>query len=296
MKKLRWIQRFRGMPEPIVCPAFWKLQFAYGCPLNCKYCYLKGTFRYQGKHPQHYRDMTPEKLETEIRYFLNEHEGHELLNTGELADSCMFENGQFYGRSFSEFVIPIFEEQRRHKVLFLTKLADIDKMVEISEHRQTVISFSINPRAVAREAGEPLNIEHRIRAARGVQEVGYEVRIRIDPIIPIEGWRAHYAALVEEIMDNVEPDRVTLGSLRINNPALVRTDPEFWGIWKGRMVHLGRSKYRFPVELDEELFGFVISKLRANGYDGPVALCKERTDVWEALELNPDDCKCNCAW
>jgi len=46
-----------------------------------------------------------------------------------------------------------------------------------------------------------------------VAEVGYEVRGRIDPIVPIEGWKDHYAELVR-MMSEVPFSRVTLGTLR----------------------------------------------------------------------------------
>jgi len=39
----------------------------------------------------------------------------EVLNTGEIADSLMNETGD---KSFSKFIIPLFEKQDRHKVLF----------------------------------------------------------------------------------------------------------------------------------------------------------------------------------
>lgn len=30
----------------IVCPHFLELKWAYGCPLQCAYCYLQGTLRF----------------------------------------------------------------------------------------------------------------------------------------------------------------------------------------------------------------------------------------------------------
>ena len=52
------ITRFDRTPEPknvsdVVCPHFLELKWAYGCPFDCSWCYLKGTFRFRpnGKEP-----------------------------------------------------------------------------------------------------------------------------------------------------------------------------------------------------------------------------------------------------
>jgi three-Cys-motif partner protein len=45
------ITRFDKTPTPkeshdVVCPHFIELKWAYGCPFDCSWCYLKGTFRF----------------------------------------------------------------------------------------------------------------------------------------------------------------------------------------------------------------------------------------------------------
>ena len=114
------IKRFDKTPYPVkptdvVCPHFLELKWAYGCPFNCSWCYLKGTFRFrpEGIKPA-YKPLEKIKLHTEA--FLQEVKTPEILNTGEIADSLMKENGD---SPFSKFIIPIFETQSQHKVLFL---------------------------------------------------------------------------------------------------------------------------------------------------------------------------------
>jgi len=46
------IARFDKTPLPekptdVVCPHFLELKWAYGCPFDCSWCYLKGTFRFR---------------------------------------------------------------------------------------------------------------------------------------------------------------------------------------------------------------------------------------------------------
>ena len=58
------------------------------------------------------------------------------------------------------------------------------------------------------------HVLRRIEAAKELSEAGYEVRIRIDPMVPIENWREHYLELLEIVFDKFIPERITLGSLR----------------------------------------------------------------------------------
>lgn len=122
-----------------------ELKWAYGCPYDCSWCYLKGTFRFrpEGKSPviKEY-----EKIELHTRTFFDECKIPEILNTGEIADSLMFENGD---RPFSKFINPIFESQNRHKVLFLTKSYNIKNLLEINPHNQVIVSFTLNAIPVA---------------------------------------------------------------------------------------------------------------------------------------------------
>jgi spore photoproduct lyase len=89
------VKRFDRTPLPlmdsdVVCPHFLELKWANGCPFDCAWCYLKGTFRFQagGKKPvvKEYQ-----KIESHVRVFFKEATSPEILNTGELADSLMWE-------------------------------------------------------------------------------------------------------------------------------------------------------------------------------------------------------------
>jgi hypothetical protein len=131
------ITRFDKMPQPkyssdVVCPHFLELKWGYGCPFDCSWCYLKGTFRFRpnGKEPV-IKDY--EKIEIHTRAFLEEVKTPEILNTGEIADSLMNENSD---NPFSKFIISLFETQKLHKVLFLTKSSDVRSLLEIEPHRQ----------------------------------------------------------------------------------------------------------------------------------------------------------------
>jgi spore photoproduct lyase len=122
------ITRFDKTPQPknpsdVVCLHFLELKWAYGCPFDCSWCYLKGTFRFRpnGKEPV-IKDYG--KIELHTKAFLEEVKTPEILNTGEIADSLMHENSD---KPFSKFIIPMLETQKLHKVMFLTKSSNVKK-------------------------------------------------------------------------------------------------------------------------------------------------------------------------
>lgn len=107
----------------------------------------------------------------------------------------------------------LFETQSRHKLLLLTKTADASSLVR-KPRKQVIYSCSLNalPVAARWEKLAPSPLE-RINAARQVADAGHEVRARIDPIVPVERWKEHYAELVD-MMSDVPFSRVRLGTLR----------------------------------------------------------------------------------
>jgi len=209
------ISRFDKTPLPekstdVVCPHFLELKWAYGCPFDCSWCYLKGTFRFR---PDGIEPVVKEyeKIKSHAEAFLEEVKSPEILNTGEIADSLMHENSV---SPFSKFIIPIFETQRLHKVLFLTKSSNVKKLLDTYPHNQAIISFSLNAIPVAERWEKAPSIMKRIEAATKVYEAGYEVRLRIDPMVPIDNWEKHYLQLLDIVFERFSPERITFGSLR----------------------------------------------------------------------------------
>jgi spore photoproduct lyase len=289
------ITRFDKTPFPekstdVVCPHFLELKWAYGCPYDCSWCYLKGTFRFRpnGKEPV-IKDY--KKIELHTRRFLEEVETPEVLNSGEIADSLMYENS---GSPFSKFIIPMFETQSRHRVLFLTKSINVKNLLDIEPHNQAIISFSLNAIPVSKmwEKKAPPVLK-RIEAAKKVYETGYEVRLRIDPMVPIDGWEESYLQLVDLIFENLIPERITLGSLRGLQSTINGCSDKSWVKYLRESSNWGK-KINFQTRL--EMYSTVIEHLKSKYKYSKVALCKETINAWKALKMDYRRIKCNCIW
>ncbi|MFQ5884542.1 MAG: radical SAM protein, partial [Thermoplasmata archaeon] len=199
------IVTFDKTPNPqnskdVVCPHFIELKWANGCNFDCAWCYLNGTLRFRPMLKKPYL-KSPAKISSHLQAFLAQWQRPSLLNTGELSDSLVFEGNGF---SLTNKVIPLFKGQKKHKLLILTKSANIRSLLKSESQDCVITSFSLNSSSVARrwerKAPPP---EKRIEAAKKLYNNGYEVRIRIDPMVPIRNWKRDYRELVEMIVTNL---------------------------------------------------------------------------------------------
>ena len=290
------ITRFEKTPLPtkpaeVVCPHFLELKWATGCPYSCAWCYLRGTLRFA---PQKSKPSVKryDKIEQHVRTFLdNVDDSGELLNTGELADSLMNERN---GVPFSRFIIPLFQEQKVHKVLFVTKSNYIKNLLDINGQDKTVISFSMNADEVARrfEKGAPPVME-RIEAAGRLSKAGYEVRIRIDPMVPVQNWQFEYLTLVDSVFSRFTPSRITLGSLRGLQSTINMAADKSWISYLSEKSNWGK---RIDSDTRYLMYYSLAKHLKEEFNYTNVALCKETLSIWDRLGMDYRKIKCNCLW
>ena len=289
------IKRFDKTPLPIketdvICPHFLELKWAYGCPFDCAWCYLKGTFRFR---PEKTKPVIKdfEKIGLHTRRFLSEVTTPEILNTGEIADSLMWEGSS---EPFSKFIIPMFEEQNRHKVLFVTKSDNIKNLLEINPHNQVIVSFSLNADEVAKRwENRAPSVARRIEAAHKLSEAGYEVRIRIDPMVPILEWEKYYTSVVEQVFDRFIPTRITLGSLRGLQSTINGCTDKSWQEYLTERSNWGK-KVEFNTRY--KMYATIINQLNQAYNYKKTALCKETVAMWAKLSMDYRMIKCNCVW
>ncbi|TET91493.1 MAG: hypothetical protein E3J35_01915 [Methanomassiliicoccales archaeon] len=288
------VKRFERTPLPkretdVVCPHFVELKWAYGCPFDCAWCYLKGTLRLlpTGTRPV-VKDF--DKVKKHLLAFFEHNGEDEVLNTGELADSLMWES---VPDPFSRFVIPMFEAQKRHKVLFLTKSARVSNLLDIQQHSNTIMSFSMNAESVSSRWERAPGLQDRIRAAGKVYDAGYETRIRIDPIVPVSDWKEQYCSLIDSIFDRFVPERITLGTLRGLQSTVRKAKDKSWTEYISEKSGWGR---RTCSDLRKEVYMTLMGHLsQQHNYD-KVALCKETLSMWDSLGMDYTFIRCNCIW
>ncbi len=276
-------------PTDVVCPHFLELKWATGCPYSCAWCYLQGTFRFLPYKKQP-RPKDYERVEHSLRVLFKEN-GRvrpEVLNAGELSDSMITERSP---EPFSKFVMNLAALQDHHRILFVTKSTDIENLLTIKNKQQAIVSFSLNSEKVAARWEKAPHPYERIEAAGRLNDAGYEVRLRIDPMVPIEDWKEDYLALLEKIFDRLEPERITIGSLRGLQSTINNSVDRSWVTYLDERSNWGR-KVRYDLRL--EMYRFMFEKLKQDYRFDKVALCKETMEMWRALDRDYGKMECNC--
>lgn len=272
----------------VVCPHFLELKWAYGCPFDCAWCFLKGTLRMLNTKT---KPVVKEycKIQKHVQsFFENDEQSNELLNTGELADSLMTENTR---EPFSKFIIPLFEQQERHKVLLLTKSTCTKNLKKIKSHAQTIISFSLNASNVSKKWEIAPPAKKRIQAAKALSKSGYDVRVRIDPVVPVQKWRDEYLGLIDVIFESFVPERITFGSLRGLQSTINNASDKSWVAFLTEKSNWGK---KIAFDLRHELYATIINYLKDEYAFTKVAFCKETIAMWEKLDMDYTKIKCNC--
>jgi len=254
-----------------------------------------GTFRFRAWKRQDRRVLPQfkdrKKVERAVRTFIDCGKHPSVLNTGELADSLVGENQK---PPFSEFIIKLFQGTP-HKVLFLSKGTYVKHFLENDWQDNSILSWSINSVEVARrfEKSAPTPID-RIEAARQVYEHGYEVRIRLDPIVPIENWQTEYKVIIDSIFDVLKPERITLGTLRGLPATLAVAVDKEWIRYLTEKSSWGR-KPAFDIRL--EMYSLAIQQIREYGLK-KIGVCKDTRQIHAVLKkqygMDYHSMECNC--
>ncbi|RKY62548.1 MAG: hypothetical protein DRP95_01350 [Candidatus Latescibacterota bacterium] len=265
----------------IVCEPFYVLSYYIGCPFECSYCYLQGTFRGQVQ-PVIYRNR--ERLLKELDMWLSQ-PGHLRLNAGELEDSLALDGIV----PLVDDLVPRFIAQDRHTLILVTKSNNIRNLLKYRPNDKVVVAFSINSPTVWRlfEKRTPHPYK-RIEAAARVSEAGYITLLRLDPMLPVDDWRREYEEVIRRVYSIFQPHQWTLGSLRFF-PTL-----PMWTAKLGRNTQV----YNFGVEsspedgrrrlkgvLREQLYRSAMQIIREYDNDVPIRLCKETVTMYHRLGL-----------
>lgn len=300
------VDDFTMEDDRMICPHFDRLKLASnGCFYQCDWCYLKLTYR--AAFPFITIRAQYEKIKEQLHKRLSRTPDPVIFNTGELADSLSMEHLTGAAREF----IPWIGNTENGYLFMLTKSDNVDDILNLEHNNRTIIAWSMNNEIVSRkfEIGA-LPFDQRLNAAVKVQNSGYPVRIRLDPIVPFEGWQDAYSETIKQIFSKINPERVTLGTLRFeegfynmrNNIFTTGPDlPNFLESMqpmfpakkfsKSKKPKVG--KYSFTEKVRIEIFAYVINEIRKYS-DCRIALCKESAFVWKKLKMPLSRCSCVC--
>ena len=290
------------------CPAHWA-DIAIGrgaCGFRCRACFLVLTHRAFCDPSRHVLYDNIEDYERAVRRELRR-PGTNLGLGIDCSDSLLYEGVTRHARR----LIPLFAstETNPHnrKLILLTKSVNVGYL-EALPTTNVLATFSLNPEAIADLWEGKWNdgvritppIAERLAASARLQNLGFEVRWRVDPILPVEGWKELYEEFFEHAAEADHcPTRITLGTYREMQRSLL-TIAEKWGLpsmeWRPEGMRKDGMHYHLDPDRRVEIYRALAEAIRCawkgRGQVPMVALCKESSKVRAASGL--DHLHCNC--
>ncbi len=293
-------------------PTWWDLAIGSGaCGLRCRACFLMLTHRIR-------RDPTRHLLYDNVEDFIHAAEKwlahpkrscQQTLGVGiDRSDSLLYEGVTGYVRQLA----PLFGDPSRNphrcRLLLLTKSQNAHFLADVApQHRDAVVvSFSLNPEPIADlwEGKWPdgsrvtPSITSRLEAARVAQDLGFEIRMRLDPILTPPGWLSHYRDFVSQIKSlRLDFALWTLGTYREKNAQLDawRTrwglPPVEWWSDEEQLIKNG-THWHIPEARRREIYTLVHQVVNSEFSGAKVGLCKETHTMRKAIGLCRTGCNC----
>lgn len=295
--------------EKTFCPPIWyDLGIGSGaCGLGCRSCFLMLTFRSMRDPLRHLLYSNVEDFWRAAERWLKDkgRRRQHTLGVGiDRSDSLLYEGVTGHARN----LVPMFADERKNPhgnyLILLTKSANTHYLKDLPT-RNVAVTFSMNPERIADlwegkwpDTGERITpgIDKRLDACLEAQNMGFEVRFRVDPILAPVGWEEEYEAFFADVAHRgIRPRYVTLGSYREKNPQL-DTWREKWGLpemeWEPEELARDGTHRRVPDAVRIRLYETVTQLSRKYLPESRVSLCKETHSVRKALRLCNADCNC----
>ena len=180
------------------------------CPFDCRYCYLQGKFN----SANYVLFVNYEDFLADIDEVRQRHSGAVHVFAGYDCDSLAFE-------PVTGFVQWLVEHLRPSPGFFVelrTKSAQIRQLLKTAPNASCLVAYSLSPQLIVSEIENgTADLNERLNALRQLQDAGWSVGLRLDPLIDFEGCENVYAEFFQQIASSISLTNVhsvTLGTMR----------------------------------------------------------------------------------
>ena len=281
--------------SPIPPSADWQFHLAQGCPAHCQYCYLAGSL--QGPPTVRAYANLPAIL-ANLPAYVGRSTGRRAAeewgaDAGGGAGPCTSFEASCYTDplgiehltgSLAESVRFFGTDDRmaRARLRWTTKFstpAAVAPLLALPHGGRTRARVSVNAEPVARRfEGGTAPVAERLAGAALLAGAGYPLGLVVAPIMPVDGWRDHYTALLDDARRALPPDlpaggdltvelithRFTAGSKRVlegwyPNSALDMDE----AAREEKRTKFGASKYVYPASAMREMRAWFAAEVKA---------------------------------
>jgi spore photoproduct lyase len=220
------------------------------CIYDCRYCFLQGMYR-----SAHYVVFVNyEDFSTAVLEKINHSR----------AEGCYFFSGYDCDSlalepvtRFAEHYLPLFRRNPEARIELRTKSTQVRGLLKTDPFPNCIVAFSFTPAELSEtlEQDTP-SVARRLAAMEKLQQHGWRLGLRFDPLIYEENFRQSYARLFDTVFERIHVENlhsVSLGMLRFpetyfrNITRLYPDERLFSGPFEKRQ---GMVRYRSDIEHD----------------------------------------------
>ncbi|MCZ6792251.1 MAG: DNA photolyase [Planctomycetota bacterium] len=182
------------------------------CVYDCRYCFLRGMF----SSANYVLFVNYEDFQSSIEETTRDNPSSEShFFSGYDCDSLAFEPVTGFAASF----LPLFERLEGAWVELRTKSVQVRCLLDREPVERCVVAFSMTPAPVSRELETDVPpLERRLEALAKLQDRGWKIGLRFDPLIYHEGYQERYVELFRDVFSKVHAESlhsVSLGPFRL---------------------------------------------------------------------------------
>ncbi len=229
------------------------------CVYDCRYCFLQGMYR----SANYVIFVNYEDFQQSIINTANQHPDEALwFFSGYDCDSLAYEPVTEFTKAF----LPTFRQLPNAHLELRTKSLQVRTLLKSEPLNNCIVAFSFTPEEISQalEHGVP-SVEKRIEAMVKLQQHGWRLGLRFDPMIYQEGFEQLYQRLFEQIFSRLSASgihSVSLGTLRTPkafHQNMVNLYPEE-KLFAGRFDE-NRGMITYQKELEEQMTKFCHEQL-----------------------------------
>lgn len=182
------------------------------CLYDCRYCFLQGMYQ----SANYVLFVNYEDFQDDIRQLCAKSPAEDLhFFSGYDCDSLALEPVT----GFAEQFLPFFAEIPNAWLELRTKSTQVRSLLNREPLPRCIVAFSLSPDEIAKKVEDKApSVERRLDALCKLQEQGWQIGLRFDPLIYQAGYQQQYLQLFEQVFSRIKLNQlhsVSLGVFRL---------------------------------------------------------------------------------
>ncbi|MDD5323668.1 MAG: DNA photolyase [Methylococcales bacterium] len=184
----------------------------FNCLYDCRYCFLQGMYQ----SANYLLFVNYEDFQHEIKQLCDDAPAEDIyFFSGYDCDSLALEPVT----GFAEQFLPFFAQISNAWLELRTKSTQVRSLLNREPLPRCVVAFSLSPKEIAAKVEDKApSLQRRLDAMSKLQQQGWQLGLRFDPMIYQAGYQQQYQQLFEQVFSIIHLDQlhsVTLGVFRL---------------------------------------------------------------------------------